>query len=56
MENVNWWKSEKRENPLLNLPPKRGEKQRGDFALSTKGKRCWIMPIAIKNRGLVFLF
>ena len=29
-------KSEKEDNPLLNLPPKRGKKQRGDFALSTK--------------------
>ena len=37
--------SEKGENPLLNLPPKRGEKQRGDFALST----CQLFNLSTKR-------
>jgi len=32
-------------NPLLNLPPKRGEKQRGDFALST----CQLFNLSTKG-------
>ncbi|MCD6423587.1 MAG: hypothetical protein J7L42_05675 [Elusimicrobia bacterium] len=38
-------KSEKGDNPLLNLPPKRGEKQRGDFALST----CQLFNLSTKR-------
>ncbi len=38
-------KSEKEDNPLLNLPPKRGEKQRGDFTLST----CQLFNLSTKR-------
>jgi len=39
--------SEKGDNPLLNLPPKRGEKQREDFALST----CQLFNLSTKRES-----